>query len=273
MGFGGSSVLVLGDLPGWAGSLSGVGARAPPDPPKGFLVQTPTNTTFRRKAVTAAAMIGALVSAGGVAGAMSVSGGSNDSAVVTDSPVALSALQSGSVTDDPTAPDTDHGPADHANGEEPLSGDLATQVTAAAEAAVRGGTVDRVETDADGATYEAHMTDADGNHVTVTFDDNLGVVEVLDGPGGPGPHDGHDGPGDHDGHGGRGGEELLTGDLATQVTAAAEAAVPGGSVDRVEADADGATYEAHMTDADGNHVTVTFDDNLGVVEISDAGGR
>jgi uncharacterized membrane protein YkoI len=244
-------------------------------------VQTPPNTTFRRKAVTAAAVIGALVSAGGVAGAMSVSGGSTDPAVVSDSPVTLTAQRPSSAADGTTAPDTDadadadsdRGPADHANSEEPLSGDLATKVTATAEAAVPGGTVDRVETDAQGATYEAHMTDANGNHVTVTFDDSLGVVEILDGPGG---HDGagdHEGPGGHGGHG-RSGEDALTGDLATQVTAAAQAAVPGGTVDRVEADADdGATYEAHMTDANGNHVTVTFDDSLGVVQISDNAGH
>ena len=37
-----------------------------------------------------------------------------------------------------------------------------------------------------------------------------------------------------------GSEELLTGDLAAQVTAAAEAAVPGGTIVRVETDAQGA---------------------------------
>ncbi len=73
--------------------------------------------------------------------------------------------------------------------EEPLTGDLADQVTAAAGAAVPGGTVERVETDAHGATYEAHMLDADGNPVTVTFDDDLEVVDTLtDGPGGRHDH-------------------------------------------------------------------------------------
>lgn len=60
-------------------------------------------------------------------------------------------------------------------------------------------------------------------------------------------------------------EELLTGDLADQVTAAAEAAVPDGTVVRVETDAQGAAYEAHMTDADGNPITVTFDEDLNVL--------
>ena len=40
-------------------------------------------------------------------------------------------------------------------------------------------TIVRVETDADGhAPYEAHMTDADGNPVTVYVDDAFNVVSV-----------------------------------------------------------------------------------------------
>jgi hypothetical protein len=111
------------------------------------------------------------------------------------------------------------------------------------------------------------MTDADGNPVTVTFDENFAVVEIQEGGhgGGRGGHSG--GRGGHGGGHGREGEEALTGDVATQVTAAAQAAVPGGTIERVETDADGAAYEAHMTDADGNPVTVTFDENFAVVEI------
>ncbi|MGN6333850.1 MAG: hypothetical protein ACTHOD_19720, partial [Motilibacteraceae bacterium] len=59
-----------------------------------------------------------------------------------------------------------------------LTGDLAAKVKAAALAKVPGATVDRVETDADGAAYEAHLTKADGSHVTVTFDKDVKVVEV-----------------------------------------------------------------------------------------------
>src|SRR5665811_1124594 len=51
----------------------------------------------------------------------------------------------------------------------------------------------------------------------------------------------------------RAGEKAESGtDLAT-LKAAALKAVPGGTVCRVETDADGATYEAHMTKADGTH--------------------
>ena len=61
-------------------------------------------------------------------------------------------------------------------------------------------------------------------------------------------------------------ETVLTGDALTKVTAAAEAKVPGGTVIRVETDADGhAKYEAHMTDASGNPITVYVDDSYSVV--------
>src|SRR4051812_49295854 len=53
------------------------------------------------------------------------------------------------------------------------------------------------------------------------------------------------------GHVGQNGvkEELLTGDSAAKATAAALAANPGGTIERVETDAEGAVYEAHMTKA------------------------
>ncbi len=74
--------------------------------------------------------------------------------------------------------------------------DLAT-LKAAALKAVPGGTVYRVETDADGATYEAHMTKADGGHVTVKFGKNFAVTAVQDGMGAGGLAGGmgHGGPG------------------------------------------------------------------------------
>jgi hypothetical protein len=60
-----------------------------------------------------------------------------------------------------------------------LTGDAASKVTAAANARVSGGTVVRVETDADGnAAYEAHMTDANGSPVTVYVNKSFDVVGV-----------------------------------------------------------------------------------------------
>jgi hypothetical protein len=63
-------------------------------------------------------------------------------------------------------------------------------------------------------------------------------------------------------------ETLLTGDTATKVTQVALAQVPGGTIVRVETDADGnAPYEAHMTKADGTPVTVYVDKAFSVVSV------
>jgi hypothetical protein len=77
------------------------------------------------------------------------------------------------------------------------------------------------------------------------------------------------------GHVGQNGtkEELLTGDLASKATAAALAAVPGATVERVETDAEGAVYEAHMLKADGSRVTVKFDGSFNVTATEDGHGQ
>jgi hypothetical protein len=63
--------------------------------------------------------------------------------------------------------------------ETPLTGDALAKVRRLALAKVPGGTIVRVETDADGnAAYEAHMTKADGTPVTVYVDKSFGVVSV-----------------------------------------------------------------------------------------------
>jgi hypothetical protein len=64
-------------------------------------------------------------------------------------------------------------------------------------------------------------------------------------------------------------EALLTGDTAEKVKAAALAAVPGGTIQRVENDAEGSPYEAHMTKADGTEVTVKVDSNFKVTSTED----
>ena len=55
------------------------------------------------------------------------------------------------------------------------------------------------------------------------------------------------------------GETLLTGSDLAKATAAAQSAVPGGTIIRVETDSGGATYEAHIKKADGTTVTVKLD--------------
>jgi uncharacterized membrane protein YkoI len=58
-----------------------------------------------------------------------------------------------------------------------LSGDTATKVKEAALAKTGGGTVERVETDADGhAAYEAHVLKSDGTRVTVYVNKQFEVV-------------------------------------------------------------------------------------------------
>lgn len=58
-------------------------------------------------------------------------------------------------------------------------------------------------------------------------------------------------------------EELLTGDTASKVEAAALATYPGATVLRVETDSDG-VYEAHLEKSDGTRVTVEVDKSFTV---------
>jgi hypothetical protein len=74
------------------------------------------------------------------------------------------------------------------------------------------------------------------------------------------------------GGGQRSDETVLTGADADKAKAAALAAVPGASVDRVETDADGAVYEAHVTKSDGTKATVKFDKDFKVTGIEDGMG-
>jgi hypothetical protein len=74
-----------------------------------------------------------------------------------------------------------------------LTGADAEKATAAALKALPGATVDRVETDADGAVYEAHVTKSDGSKATVKFDKDFNVTATEDGMGAGGPGRGHGG--------------------------------------------------------------------------------
>ena len=68
-------------------------------------------------------------------------------------------------------------------------------------------------------------------------------------------------------------EKLVTGTDLTTLKTAALKAVPGGTIVRVETDSGDATYEAHMTKADGSLVTVKFDKNLAVTSVEDGMGK
>jgi hypothetical protein len=124
---------------------------------------------FAHKALISGAMLGATI-AGGAVGASLLGTASAQTATSTTTDATA------------TAPDPSQG-GHVANGitEALLTGDTATKVTAAAQGAVPGATVDRVENDAEGATYEAHMTKSDGSKVTVKVNADFSVASVEDG--------------------------------------------------------------------------------------------
>jgi hypothetical protein len=97
----------------------------------------------------------------------------------------LASAANGSSSSTTNAQSTPAAPSAHAPwggqrpDETPLTGDALAKVTAAAQAKVPGGSIVRVETDADGhAKYEAHMTKADGTPVTVYVNADFDVVSV-----------------------------------------------------------------------------------------------
>jgi hypothetical protein len=71
-------------------------------------------------------------------------------------------------------------------GETPLQGDTAAKVRKVALETVPGGTILRVETDAEGSPYEAHVRKADGSEVTVKVSKQFEATRV-ERFGGPGP--------------------------------------------------------------------------------------
>lgn len=150
-----------------------------------------------RKAVIAGSLVTATL-AGGALGAALVNGSA--SAQTTPSTTSSAASGTGNGTNGTPAPpafDPTKGGHHGANGvvEQLLTGTTADKARAAALAAVPGGTIQRVENDAEGAVYEAHMIKADGTPVTVKMDANFKVTGIeTGGPGGPGGPRGPGGP-------------------------------------------------------------------------------
>ncbi len=148
----------------------------------------------------------ALVSAGIAAGAIGATaiGASAQSTTTAGTPVAsVSSSSTSSGTNGTNMPQdsgrargNEHGSSPVRSDEKSVSSADAATLKAAAVAAVPGGTVYRVETDAGDGTYEAHMTKADSTEVTVKFDKSLKVtkVETGMGTGDPAPS-GHPGDG------------------------------------------------------------------------------
>jgi len=139
-----------------------------------------------KKVVVAGALMASTLT-GGAVGAMLVNGSASaQTGTSTTQPAA-----SGATPSAPGAPgsggrafDPTRGGHIGSNGvtEALLTGDTAAKVKAAALAAVPGGTIERVENDAEGSPYEAHMTRADGTRVTVKVDASFKVTSTEEGP-------------------------------------------------------------------------------------------
>jgi hypothetical protein len=127
-----------------------------------------------RKTIATIAALAALA-LGGAALADAASSGSSGSGAASGSPAAPPGRHVG------------------ANGqvERALGADVAAAVETAARRKVRGGTVERVETDVDhGSPYEAHVRKADGTELEVLVNKSYEVTAVntmprMGGPGGP----------------------------------------------------------------------------------------
>jgi hypothetical protein len=147
----------------------------------------PKAASRRRKRL--AGVVGLLLVGGIAGGALAAT--SSASAAGTSAPSTATPAAPG-----PRAP-ADTATAVRAGEKAQKTGTILATLKAAALKAVPGGTVYRVETDADGAVYEAHMTKADGTQVTVKFNKSFAVTAVQDGmgAGGPGQPAGGMGPG------------------------------------------------------------------------------
>jgi uncharacterized membrane protein YkoI len=210
--------------------------------------------TSRSKATVAAAVLGAVVSFGAVAGA------------ATTKPKTTTTKKS-SKKATKAASGADHGPGGNPN-ETALTGDTLAQAKAAAEAAVSGATFERASTedpsDSSGAAYEVHMAKSDGTEVEVLQDKDFKVIATN-------TDKGHGRRGDHGGRGpaGNPNETPLTGDTLSKAKAAAEAAVSGGTAEGAStedpSDASGAAYEVHVRKSDGSEVKVLEDKDFKVI--------
>jgi uncharacterized membrane protein YkoI len=127
----------------------------------------------RRLAAVSGIVLGLAAGSYGIANAASGS-----SSAATASPAATTATtQAGTAA--PPAPGASNPWGGQRSDETLLTGDAKAKVQALALAKVPGGTIVRIETDADGhAAYEAHMTKQDGTPVTVYVDKKFTVLSV-----------------------------------------------------------------------------------------------
>ncbi|BCW79793.1 hypothetical protein [Arthrobacter sp. NicSoilC5] len=124
----------------------------------------------------------------GLALAAAIGGGALATTALPANAASTDSSQSGSTQSTAQAQPRDESKGGHqANGitETLLTGDTATKVTDAALAANPGATIQRVENDAEGTVYEAHIITADGTRATVYLDASFTVTSTeTGGPGG-----------------------------------------------------------------------------------------
>jgi len=120
---------------------------------------------------TGAAILG--LAAGSYSIASAASGGSSSGSASGTSGTATQ------TTANRPAPSAQHPWGGQRSDETALTGDTASKVKQVALAKAGSGTVERVETDAEGnAAYEAHIVKADGTPITVYVDKQFNVVSV-----------------------------------------------------------------------------------------------
>ena len=138
-----------------------------------------------RKAVIGTVLVGSTVLGGAVGATLVGSAGAAETTTSSTAPAAATAPGT------PAPGQAPHGQRDPSQGghmangitETLLTGDTKTKVEAAAKAAVPDGTIERSETDAEGAAYEAHMVKSDGSEITVKLDSSFNVTGTETGRG------------------------------------------------------------------------------------------
>jgi len=135
-----------------------------------------------RKAVIGTVLVGSTVLGGAVGATLVGSAGAAETTTSSTAPAASSSAPAPAGQPPQGAHDPSQG-GHQANGitETLLTGDAKTKAEAAATAAVPDGTIERSETDAEGAAYEVHMTKSDGSEVTVKLDSSFNVTGTEQG--------------------------------------------------------------------------------------------
>jgi hypothetical protein len=144
-----------------------------------------TDKQGRRWSIERVLVVGAIAAglAAGTYGIASADNGSRASQSSTASSLGLPSIDAAASSSNNDQPPWGRQRSD----ETLLTGDAEAKVRQLALARVSGGTIVRVETDADGnAAYEAHMVKADGTPVTVYVNKQFQVVSVQAGMPRPG---------------------------------------------------------------------------------------